>query len=154
VRNSLKYAVVERERRFLVERVPEGVVEVRHIVDRYLDGSRLRLREVTAADGSVSRKIGQKVRLTEGPGEIACTSIYLDDAEWELLHVLPGRTLRKTRYVVERDGLRLVVDELQDGTLIAEIDDGDRDPRPAPAWLNVIRDVSTDEAWTAANLTD
>lgn len=45
VNDLSKYALVERERRFLVAGVPEGVVEVRQIVDFYLDGTRLRLRK-------------------------------------------------------------------------------------------------------------
>lgn len=152
VRDPFKYAVVERERRFLVERVPDGVVEVRRITDRYLDATRLRLREVVEADGTVTRKLGQKVRLAAGPAEIACTSIYLDDAEWDLLQTLPARTVRKTRHIVQRDGIRLAVDELENGTLVAEIDDAGSEPRPAPDWLNVIREVSADEAWTGGSL--
>ncbi len=152
MRQSLKYAVIERERRFLIERVPDGVVEVQDITDRYIDGTRLRLREIVAGDGAVTRKLGQKVRLAADPSEIACTSIYLDDVERELLKTLPGQPLRKTRHVVERDGVRIAVDELENGTLIAEIDDGDREPRPTPSWLRVIREVSADEAWTDGGL--
>lgn len=147
----LKYAVVERERRFLVERIPEGVTEIRQISDRYLDGTRLRLREVIGPDGAVTRKLGQKIRLEDGPGAIACTSLYLDDVEWKLLRALPGRTLRKTRHIIKRDGLCLAIDELEDGTLIAEIDDGDSEPL-TPDWLNVVREVSADEDWIGASL--
>ena len=43
---SLKYAVVERERRYLVASLPEGVTSTKEIVDRYLVGRRLPLREV------------------------------------------------------------------------------------------------------------
>lgn len=152
VHNSLKYAVVERERRFLVAEVPRGVVEVRQIVDRYLEGTRLRLREVIDTDGRVTRKLGHKVRLASGPSEVACTSVYLDDREWELLRAIPSRTLRKTRYIVERDGIRLAVDELEDGTLIAEIDDGDTPPCALPDWLKVFKEVTTEEQWTGAKL--
>ncbi len=148
---SLKYAVVERERRFLVEQLPEGVSSTRQIVDRYVVGTRLRLREVVE-DGRVIRKLGHKVRLTEGPEEVACTSMYLDDAEWALLSRLPARTLRKTRHLVHRDGFAVAVDELEDGTLLAEIDDADDPPRPPPSWLAVVRDVSGDERWTGAAL--
>lgn len=152
VHDALKYAVVERERRFLVAKMPEGVVDVRQIVDHYLEGTRLRLREMTDSDGAVIRKLGHKVRLTSGPREIACTSLYLDDREWELLSALPARTLRKTRHIVERDGIRFAVDELADGTLLAEIDDGDAAPRPLPDWLEVLREVTAEEQWTGANL--
>ncbi len=85
--------------------MPGGVVEVRQIVDHYLDGTHLRLREVIDTDGRVTRKLGHKVRLTSGPSEVACTSVYLDEREWELLRALPSRTLRKTRYIIDR-GLR------------------------------------------------
>ena len=148
----LKYAVVERERRFLVAHVPEGVVAVRKIVDRYLDRARLRLRETVDAEGVVTRKLGHKVRLASGPGAIACTSIYLNDTEWELLLALPARILRKTRHIIERDGIRLSVDELEDGTLLAEIDDGDSDPCEIPVWLSILKEVTEDEDWTGARL--
>jgi CYTH domain-containing protein len=150
--DPLKYAVVERERRFLVPAVPAGVTGVRAIVDRYVVGTRLRLREVTEPDGTVVRKLGHKVRLTDGPEEVACTSLYLDDAEWEALAVLPARVLRKRRHVVERDGLRVLVDEHEDGTLVAEIDDGDGPPVAVPSWLGAVTEVTADERWTGAAL--
>lgn len=152
VHDPLKYAVVERERRFLVARVPEGVIEVSEIVDHYLEGTRLRLRELTGSDGTVTRKLGHKVRLTSDPGEVACTSLHLNDREWEILRALRSRTLRKTRHIVERDGTRVAVDELEDGTLLAEIDDGEAAPRALPQWLEVLREVTSDEHWTGANL--
>ena len=150
--DSLKYAVVERERRFLVAEVPGGVVEVRQIVDHYLDGTRLRLREVINTDGRATHKLGHKVRMTSGPSEVVCTSVYPDDCEWELLRALSSRTLRKTRYIIERDGMRLAVDELDDGTLLAEIDDGDAPPCALPDWLKVLKEVTTEEQWTGAEL--
>ena len=148
----MKYAVVERERRFLVARVPEGVARTLVVLDRYLTGTRLRLREVQDSDGTVTRKLGHKVRLTDGPGEVACTNCYLDDAEWAVLVGLPGRTLRKTRHLVHRDGWVVAVDEHEDGTLVAEIDDGEVRRRAVPEWLEVVADVSDDEAWTGAGL--
>jgi hypothetical protein len=68
---SLKYAVVERERRYLVSSLPGVADERRRIVDRHVNGTRLRLREVVTEDGVVTRKLGHKVRLGEGPHEIA-----------------------------------------------------------------------------------
>ncbi|GAB3995256.1 hypothetical protein GCM10028771_23350 [Nocardioides marmoraquaticus] len=148
----LKYAVVERERRFLVSSVPDGVTATRRIVDRYVDRSRLRLREVHETGRPVVRKLTQKVRVDGTAAAVACTNVYLDEREWSLLVDLPARTLRKTRYVVERDGWRIAVDELLDGILLAEIDDGDRTPRPVPEWLDVLLDVSADERWTGVAL--
>ena len=149
---SLKYAVVERERRYLLASLPEGVLTTVDIVDRYVTGTRLRLREVRASDGTVIRKLGHKVRLAEGPAEVACTNFYLDDEEWGVLGALPVRLVRKRRHVVERDGLIVAVDEHEDGSLVAEIDDGDHPSSFVPEWLDVVHDVSEDEAWTGAQL--
>ena len=99
VPGPLNYEVVERERRYLLARLPDGVTSTKEIVDRYVTGTRLRLREVRESDGTVVRKLGHKVRLTEGPDEIACTNFYL-----------------------------------------------------VPDWLDVVRDVTRDEAWTGGRL--
>jgi CYTH domain-containing protein len=147
---NLKYAVVERERRYLVGSLPEGVTGTKEIVDRYVTGTRLRLREVQECDGATVRKLTQKVRVTDGPGEVACTTCYLHDEEWAVLAALPARTVRKTRHVVARDGWLVAVDEYDDGALVAEIDDGDEPSDAVPPWLDVVRDVSDDETWTGA----
>ena len=149
---SLKYAVVERERRFLLASLPEGVASTKEIVDRYLTGTRLRLREVRESDGTVTRKLGHKVRLGEGPAEVACTNFYLDDAEWAVISALPARVLRKKRHLVHRDGVTVAIDEHEDGTLVAEIDDGDRPSDLVPGWLGATEDVTEDERWTGAQL--
>lgn len=149
---SLKYAVVERERRYLLASLPDGVVTSREIVDRYVTGTRLRLREVRESDGTVLRKLGHKVRLTDGPAEVACTNFYLDEREWAVLTALPTRTLHKKRHVVQRDGVLVAIDEHQDGTLVAEIDDGNHPPRDVPDWLDVLKEVSDEEQWTGAYL--
>jgi hypothetical protein len=49
---SSKYALVERERRFLLAQFPgaASVVRIRRITDRYIDGTSLRLREQILAE--------------------------------------------------------------------------------------------------------
>lgn len=149
---SMKYAVVEHERRFRVSGVPEGVVGTKEISDRYIESTRLRLREVRELDGEVIRKLGHKVRLSQGPAEVACTNFYLSDQEWSVLVALPARSLRKKRHVVQRDGWTVAVDEHEDGALIAEIDDGDAPSTAVPDWLAILEDVSGDERWTGTSL--
>jgi CYTH domain-containing protein len=143
---------VERERRYLLASVPEGVTSTKEILDRYVTGTRLRLREVREGGGTVIRKLGHKVRLTERPEEVACTNFYLNDEEWAVLTALPAQLLRKKRHLVHRDGLIVAIDEHEDGTLIAEIDDHEQPSRIVPDWLDVLEDVSTDERWTGAQL--
>ena len=133
-------------------KLPDVAHERRRIVDRYITGTRLRLREVVSENGALTRKLGHKVRLGEGPYEIACTSLYLDDAEWDVLCALPAKTLTKVRHLVTRGGVTVAIDELEDGTLLAEIDDQDGAPVPIPGWLDVLRDVTDDEKWTGAQL--
>ena len=145
---SLKYAVVERERRFLLAGLPDGVVGTKEIVDRYVTGTRLRLREVREGDGTVIHKFGHKVRLSEGPAEVACTNFYLNDEEWAVLRALPAQVLRKKRHMLHRDGLIVAIDEHEDGTLVAEIDDHDQPSQFVPDWLDTIEDVTDDERWT------
>jgi CYTH domain-containing protein len=147
--NPLKYAQIERERRYLVRAVPDGVRSVDEIEDAYIEGTRLRLRRVTS-QGEVTRKLGHKIRLGPGPQEVASTSLYLDDAEWDQLSALPARRLRKRRHHVVRDGHAFAVDEFPDGTLLAEFDDGDDKPTGVPGWLEIVADVTDDEQWTGA----
>lgn len=149
---SLKYAVVERERRFLLASLPDGVVSTKLIVDRYVTGTRMRLREVHEEDGTVVRKLGHKVRLGDGPAEVACTNFYLDDQEWAVLDALPARILRKRRHMLHRDGLMVTVDEHEDGTLVAEIDDRVQPSQFVPEWLDAVEDVTKDERWTGSRL--
>lgn len=150
--NPLKYARVERERRWLLRRRPDEVDgEILLIEDRYLLGTRLRLRQVTAADGTVVRKLGHKVRLGDGPGAIACTSLYLDQAEWDRLVGLPAARLSKRRTRSRAGGSMLAVDEFQGplaGLVLGEIDG----PGQLPSDWPVIREVSGDERYTGGLL--
>ena len=49
-----------RERRYLLARLPEGVTSSKDILDRYVTGTRLRLREVREGDGTVTRKLRKR----------------------------------------------------------------------------------------------
>ena len=153
----LKYAKVERERRWLLDGMPPFPDDARQvrIVDRYLHGTRLRLREVTETDGTVVRKLGHKVRLGDDAREVACTSLYLDDAEWAALSALPGDVLRKLRVFVPHDEHTIALDVFErpyDGLVIAEIDAGDGAAGELPASYAVVREVTSDERYTGAGL--
>jgi CYTH domain-containing protein len=149
VGQPLRYARIERERRFLVRSLPAGVHRVDDIRDAYIIGTRMRLRESTCG-AQVVRKLGHKVRRGKGPREVASTSIYLDQAEWDVLSALPARRLHKQRHHVDRDGYAFAIDEFLDGSLVAEFDDGADEPVDVPDWLDVIADVTDDERWTGA----
>ncbi len=151
----MKYAVVEYERRWRLPGVPDGARDLRRITDRYLDGTRLRLRLVESADGEVlQRKLGHKRRTAAAsPAAVMHTSLYLDEAEWAALSALPGRDLVKTRWLLDVGEWLAAVDEFADGLVLLEIDFGSDDAmqgfRP-PAWL--VEEVTLDEAFTGARL--
>jgi hypothetical protein len=109
-----KYARIERERRFLLAGPPpsSALTARRRITDRYLTGTRLRLRRVDWADnGSRPGRPGQddggqsEFKLTQKlpagrPGHVRglITNTYLSEAEYELLASLPAQLLTKTRF--------------------------------------------------------
>lgn len=80
--------------------------------------------------------------------------MYLDESEWAVLSTLPGRELHHLRHRIERDGIVFSVREYDDGTLIAEFDGGGTQPADPPSWLDVVREVTDDEAFTGAGLAD
>ena len=113
--SSLKYARVERERRFLLAELPAGIdlaAGYRELADLYLDGTRLRLRSVTSPSGAIlEQKLGQKRLDPDGnAAHRIITSVYLEPAEYALLATLPGRRLSKRRYAFSHAGLAFALD--------------------------------------------
>ena len=51
-----------------------------------------------------------------------------------------------------QDGWLVAIDQHEDGTLVAEIDDRDEPSDRVPDWLDVVSDVTRDEAWTGGRL--
>lgn len=155
----MKYAQLEHERRFLVAQLPDlsSAVRVLAIDDRYIVGTRMRLRSVTQTGTPMVHKLGHKVRFDPSSGaEIAHTSLYLDDAERAALAVLPAHPLAKTRHVLPLDGyLEVAVDVFHgalEGLVLAEVDLGARHHLPdvLPAWLG--REVTDDDRFTGGAL--
>ncbi len=118
-----KYARVERERRFLLAGAPPASAGTapRRITDRYLTGTRLRLRRVDYLDGGTSEfKLCQKVPADRpGPVRGLITNIYLSEAEYQRLLALPGAVLRKTRVSVPPLGVDIFEPPLH-GLVLAE----------------------------------
>jgi hypothetical protein len=127
----------------LVADVPDAVVAVRQVVDSYLDGTRApAARSHIDAYCRVRGNSGTRSDSVPGRREIACASIHLDDLEWEPLRAHRARALHKTRRSVERE-VRRVVDRLEHGALLAEIDGGGL-THPSD-WSGVLREVTAGE---------
>jgi len=154
---SGKHARPECERRFLLSAVPAEATAPRAIVDRYLVGTRLRLRRMDPADGTPVYKFGQKVRPREDdPSVVMITNIYLSAAEYETLAALPADVVEKTRWVVSfGDGL-LSVDEFHGrhaGLVLAEASFDDESAMRAfvpPSWCS--EEVTADDRYSGGSL--
>jgi CYTH domain-containing protein len=152
-----KYAVAECERRFLLDAVPVEASNPRRISDVYIDGTRLRVRSLATPDGVVlERKLGHKRREGPDPTLLWHTSLYLDEAEYELLSSLPGRALAKTRWTIQLEDRLGSVDVYAGalaGLLMLEVDLGDRaqlDAFEPPEWAG--KEVTYDGTFTGGSL--
>lgn len=151
---SQRYAKPERERRFLLAGPPPGAVETtRHIVDRYLVGTRLRLRQIVETQGAATGtyyKLTQKVPAPDGgPGLVSTT--YLNLEEYTLLASLPAAVLRKTRYSVPPFGIDAYETPLR-GLFMAEVeftDDAAMNAFSPPAWT--VAEVTLDSRFTGGH---
>ena len=149
-----EYARIERERRFLLDRFPgAAVVRVRHITDRYIDGTRLRLRHQSDDGGPATFKLTQKVPAPANRTQQALiTSIYLTPDEFRLLDQLPGKILRKVRYSVPPFGIDVFEGALQGLRLAeAEFDSAaDADSLVVPDFI--LHEVTGDQRFTGGRL--
>lgn len=152
---TLKYSHIERERRFLVDpaRRPD-LTGLPHILieDLYIDGSRMRLRRMTASDtGRVVLKLSKKYEAVD-PHARPMVTTYLTDTEYSLLAGLPAHPLVKRRYPIGEfsidlfegalAGLELAESEQPDATTLAAL--------VPPGWA--IREVSDDPRYDGGNL--
>jgi hypothetical protein len=154
----MKYAHIERERRFLLASVPAGLgaTAVWTVVDRYLPGTGLRLRLIVQDGQPPVRKLGQKIRLDPSPAlTVAHTSMYLSEPEYAALARLAANQLRKTRYVLPQEDGRWLIDAFEgelEGLVTMEIDLGDDRPMPTRLPLDALVEVTDDDRFTGGQL--
>jgi len=151
-----KYARFELERKFLLDRLPDGLEPETRIYDRYITGTRLRLRLAQHPDGRLEHKLNQK----ESPspphyGLMTITSIYLTPHEYETLSVLPAHELRKLRHHLGRYSIDVFEGALA-GLMVAEAEfvseeDMHTHTPPAFAGREVSDDIRYTGGWLAAN---
>lgn len=151
---SHKYARIECERRFLLDHFPSAcVVRIRHITDRYIDGTRLRLREQIDDGGPPVLKLTQKIPApASGAQQGLTTNIYLAEAEFRLLAQLPGKMLSKVRYSVPPFGIDVFQGALQ-GLRLAEAEFDS--PAEAEALIVpefILHEVTGDHRFTGGQL--
>ena len=152
-----KYARVERERRFLVSGEPiHAAVQVRHIVDRYFSGTRLRLRlieEMPARPASSVYKLTQKIPgVSPEAGNGLITNIYLSGAEYKLFSGIDAAVLIKTRHSIPPMGVDVFEGPLA-GLIIAEAEfESEEEMRAFPAPAYAFAEVTHDQRFTGGRL--
>lgn len=158
-----KYARVERERRYLLQDLPEGLTRADHhlqITDNYITGTRLRIRKVR--DPRTNKWI---VKFTQkfapNPADLSRTMItntYLNATEADTLAVFEANEIRKNRYPFEFAGRKFSVDMfLGDlfGLVLAEVSfetDQELDDFERPQFA--LADVTNNEIFSGGKLSE
>jgi CYTH domain-containing protein len=157
-----KYAQVERERRYLLRDLPEGLTRADphlQITDNYMTGSRLRLRKVREPrTNKWTVKFTQKFAPNaQDLSRTIITNTYLNALEAEVLStVFNSNEIRKNRYPFEFEGRKFSVDMfLGDlfGLVLAEVSfetDEELDHFPKPPFA--LADVTNEELFTGGRL--
>ena len=156
-----RYARVERERRYLLRELPDGLRLAdphTQITDNYVTGTRLRLRKVRVPETNEwTLKLTQKH--APAPPDFSrtlITNIYLSPYEYEVFSVFEGNELRKNRYPFEHAGRLYSIDVFLGplrGLVLAETDfetDEELDAFPPPPFAHL--DVTRDELFTGGRL--
>ena len=155
---SPKYAHIERERRWLIDPAHGGVAATDHVLieDRYITGTRMRLRRMTdSASGRAALKLTKKYDAAD-PLARPIVTAYLDEAEFALLAGLPGVMIVKRRFDLVCGGLAYSLDRFDGplaGLVLAEIEwPDDAELRDLPAPPGAIREVSDDPRYQGGSL--
>ena len=156
-----KYAWVERERRFLLNDLPEGLMRTdphMQITDNYITGTRLRIRKVRdPKTNNWTVKFTQKFAPDRSDlSRTIITNIYLTALEADTLSVFETNEIRKNRYYFDFEGRRFSIDmflgELL-GLVLAETSfetDDEVKQFQMPAFA--LADVTNNEIFTGGRL--
>jgi CYTH domain-containing protein len=158
-----RYARIERERRYLLQDLPERLTRADdhlQITDNYITGTRLRIRKVR--DPKTNKwivKFTQKFAPNpEDLSRTVITNTYLNAIEAEMLAVFEANEIRKNRYRFEFEGRQFSIDMfLGDlfGLVLAEVSfetDEDLDSFPKPPFA--LADVTNNEIFSGGRLSE
>ena len=156
-----KDARVERERRYLLRDLPEGLTRVDphlQITDNYITGTRLRIRKVRdPRTNKWTVKFTQK--FAPDPDNLSRTIItntYLNALEAETLSLFNTNEIRKNRYYFDYEGRKFSVDMFMGdlfGLVLAEVGfetDEELNSFPQPSFA--LADVTNNPLFSGGRL--
>ena len=102
-----KYSTAEIERRWLADLSQIGSLAAllgRQIEDLYIAGTHMRLRKVSAEGEAFIFKLGKKYGKGNSFSE-QVVSVYLSEAEFNVMATMPGALVKKSRYTISGGAL-------------------------------------------------
>lgn len=155
-----KYACLEIERRYLLDRIPVGLVQNNGwlITDHYFPGTRLRLRRMRSISvDETIYKLTQKYRAEDqNATQTTITNLYLSEAEFNLFQPLEAMIIekRRYRYTLQHQYFSIdVFDGRHQGLILAEMEleqTPELDKAALPPFA--LQDVTNDPFFTGGNL--
>jgi CYTH domain-containing protein len=156
-----KYACLEVECRFLLNKIPEALLDNPKgwlMTDRYFPNTRLRLRHMQSLSGNENiYKLTQKYPSeTQNAYETIITNVYLTEAEYNHFEVLEAKIIKKKRYPYPLQSYSLSIDVFEgrhEGLILAEMELEKKagvDEFVLPSF--VLREVTEDPFFTGGNL--
>jgi CYTH domain-containing protein len=158
-----KYARIERERRYVLQDLPEGLTRVDphlQITDNYITGTRLRLRKVREPKTNKwTVKFTQK--FAPDPLDLSRTIItntYLNALEADTMSIFNSNEIRKNRYPFQFAGRNFSIDMFLGelfGLVLAEVSfdtDEELDSFPQPPFA--LADVTNNELFSGGKLSE
>jgi len=158
-----KYGRIERERRYLLKDLPEGMTRADdhlQITDNYITGTRLRIRKVREPrTNKWTVKFTQK--FCPNPNDLSravITSIYLSATEADTLAMFNANEIRKNRYYLDYEGKKFSVDMFLGelfGLVLAEVGfDTDEELESFPKPDFALADVTNNEIFSGGHLSE
>jgi CYTH domain-containing protein len=155
--NSLKYALIERERNFLLAPDQDLIKSLpfKTIIDNYIERTHIRFRKVTGNEGSIYKLT--KKSPGGSPDKSVITTIYLTEHEYDTLNKFESILVQKTRFKKVVTGINIGIDKYVNGNdelWLAEIGEFETDEQMHNYKMPIkyIKEVTDDPDFNGYNL--
>ena len=151
----MKYGKYEYERIYLLQSNclrGKRVKGIKKIRDKYIKGTKLRLREVVE-NNETKYKFTRKERLNPSKvGVLKINTLYLTKSEYDRINVLEGFEVEKERQMLQIDQIRIGVDRIMlnnKNLFIAEVEfDTELEMNSFTMPLQIIKEITGDQKYS------